>query len=173
VNAGSADSPSRDDARDAARVLARESTWPVLPLDSWRETYETLHMWLQIVGKTRLALAPMENHWWQVALYVTPRGLTTSAMPSGERTVAVDFDFVDHRLIIHASDGRTRAMPLDPKPVAAFYADYLDALHELNVDVRLHDVPVEVETAIPFRGSRARRVRSGRRRPMLADVPAG
>jgi len=74
------------------------AAWPPLPLDGWRETYETLHMWSQIVGKTRLALAPMENHWWQVALYVTPRGLTTSAIPSGSRTFAVDFDFLDHHL---------------------------------------------------------------------------
>jgi hypothetical protein len=142
VSAGSADSPSRNDARGSA--------WPSQPLDAWRETYETLHMWLQIVGKTRLALAPMENHWWQTALYVTPRGLTTSAIPSGERTFAVDFDFVDHRLLIRASDGGTRVMPLDPKPVAVFYAEYLDALRGLGVEARVNGVPVEVETAIPF-----------------------
>ena len=142
MSAGPADSPSRDDARERA--------WPVLPPDAWRETHETLHMWLQIVGKTRLALAPMENHWWQVAFYVTPRGLTTSAMPYGERTVAVDFDFVDHRLVVRTSDGATRALPLVPKSVAAFYGEYLDALRGLDVDVRLRGVPVEVETAIPF-----------------------
>lgn len=121
-----------------------------LPLDSWRETYETLHMWLQIVGKTRLALAPMENHWWQVALYVTARGLTTSPMPCGKRTLAIDFDFIDHRLIIADDDGETRTMSLAPMSVAAFYAEYLDVLHALGVNVRLHASPVEVEIAIPF-----------------------
>ena len=99
--------------------------WPALPLDSWRDTYETLHMWTQIVGKTRLALAPMENHWWQVALYVTERGLTTSPIPSGDRTFAVDFDFLKHNLSVRTSDGAARTLPLEPRSVADFYADYL------------------------------------------------
>ncbi|MGH7627643.1 MAG: DUF5996 family protein [Gemmatimonadaceae bacterium] len=125
-------------------------TWPALPLDAWKETYATLHMWTQIVGKTRLALAPMENHWWQVPLYVTPRGLTSSAMPHGTRTFAVEFDFVDHQLQLRASDGRSGAMPLVAESVADFNGGYREALGALGVDVHIHPVPVEVETAIPF-----------------------
>ena len=124
--------------------------WPALPLDGWRDTYATLHMWTQIVGKTRLALAPAENHWWHVALYVTPRGLTTSAMPYGTRTFAVDFDFLDHHLYLRSSDGATRAVPLVPQSVADFYQVYREALRALDVDVRIMSRPVEIETAIPF-----------------------
>src|SRR3712207_8814365 len=97
--------------------------WPPLPLEEWRDTYATLHMWTQIVGKTRLALAPAVNHWWHIPLYVTPRGLTTSAIPSGERTFAVDFDFVDHNLYVRTSDGATRSLALAPRSVADFYAE--------------------------------------------------
>ena len=124
--------------------------WPALPLDSWRDTYATLHMWLQIVGKTRLALAPTQNHWWQVALYVTPRGLTTSAMPLGNRTFAVDFDFLDHHLYVRTSNDISGALPLVPQSVADFYAAYIDLLRSLQLDVVIYPVPVEVATAIPF-----------------------
>jgi hypothetical protein len=126
------------------------AAWPPLPLDGWRDTYETLHMWSQIVGKTRLALAPMENHWWQVALYVTPRGLTTSAIPAGTRTFAVDFDFLDHHLYVRASDGAISAVPLVAQSVADFYTAYVAALRSLGIEARIRPVPVEVETAIPF-----------------------
>lgn len=126
------------------------AAWPPLPFDAWRDTCATLHMWLQIVGKTRLALAPMENHWWQIALYVTPRGLTTSAMPYGSRTFAADFDFLDHHLYLRLSDGATRKLPLVPRPVAEFYAAYLETLRSLGLEVRIRPVPVEVERAIPF-----------------------
>jgi hypothetical protein len=126
------------------------AAWPSLPFAEWQETYRTLHMWTQIVGKTRLALAPMENHWWQIALYVTPRGLTTSAMPSGTRTFAVDFDFLDHQLYLRVSDGVTRALPLVPQSVADFYAAYMAALRSLGLEVNIRPTPVEVETAIPF-----------------------
>ncbi len=129
---------------------AAAAAWPALPLDAWRETYATLHMWTQIVGKTRLALAPMENHWWQIALYVTPRGLTTSAMPSRTRTLAVDFDFLDHQLYVRTSDGATRAIPLVPQSVAEFFAAYQAVLRSLDVDVHILPRPVEVVTAIPF-----------------------
>jgi hypothetical protein len=121
-----------------------------LPLDSWQDTRDTLHLWTQVVGKTRLALAPPENHWWQVALYLTPRGLTTSPMPSGTRTLSADFDFLDHRLHLRTSDGATRGLPLIPRSVAEFYGDYLEALDALGIRVRLRPVPVEVEIAIPF-----------------------
>ena len=124
--------------------------WPALPLAEWQDTYATLHMWTQIVGKTRLALAPMENHWWQVALYVTPRGLTTSAIPYGERTFAVDFDFIDHTLLVWSSDGARRGLPLIARSVADFYAEYMTVLRSLGFDVALQPSPVEVVTAIPF-----------------------
>ncbi|MEO8675542.1 MAG: DUF5996 family protein, partial [Casimicrobiaceae bacterium] len=127
-----------------------DAAWPALPLASWRDTYATLHMWMQIVGKTRLALAPMENHWWQVALYVTPRGLTTSAMPCGERSVDVEFDFLQHRLAIRTSDGGETGFSLEAYSVADFFARYLDALHSLGVAPALMARPVEVGVAIPF-----------------------
>jgi hypothetical protein len=130
--------------------VAGGTVWPALPFAEWQDTYHTLHMWTQIVGKTRLALAPMENHWWQIALYLTPRGLTTSAMPSGTRTFAVDFDFLDHQLYLRSSDGGTRALPLVPQSVADFYAGYMAALRSLGLEVRILPTPVEVVTAIPF-----------------------
>jgi len=128
----------------------RSPAWPALPLAGWRDTYTTLHMWTQIVGKTRLALAPMENHWWQVALYVTARGLTTSPMPFGERTVTVEFDFVAHTLRLLTSDGTRHAFALVPRSVADFYAEYIAALGSLGVEPVIMARPVEVETAIPF-----------------------
>jgi hypothetical protein len=128
--------------------------WPALPLAAWRDTYATLHMWTQIVGKTRLALAPMENHWWQVPLYVTSSGLTTSPMPSRGVTISVDFDFLDHRLHIGTSEGTTRTVPLVRQSVADFYAAYMEALRALGQAVRIWPVPVEVERAIPFADDR-------------------
>jgi Family of unknown function (DUF5996) len=119
-------------------------------LSAWRGTSDTLHMWTQIVGKTRLALAPMENHWWQVALYLTPRGLTTSPIPEGARTFAVDFDFIDHALIVRTSDGATRSMALKPQTVADFYAEYRQVLRDLEIQVKIWPKPVEVPEAIPF-----------------------
>ena len=127
---------------------------PSLPLEPWRDTCATLHMWTQIVGKTRLALAPPENHWWHIAMYVTPRGLTTSAMPHGARTFAAEFDFLDHQLHLRVSDGATRSVPLVPRTVADFYAEYLEALRSLGLEVRIRPVPVEVEVAIPFADDR-------------------
>jgi hypothetical protein len=127
-----------------------DPAWPELPLAEWQDTYATLHMWTQIVGKTRLALAPMENHWWQVALYVTPRGLTTSAIPCGERSFAVDFDFVEHTLWVRVSDGATRGLALVARSVADFYREYMALLRELGLEVALMASPVEVRTAIPF-----------------------
>jgi hypothetical protein len=125
------------------------SAWPVL-LDTWRDTYATLHMWTQIVGKTRLALAPPENHWWQVALYLTERGLTTSPMPLKDRTFSVDFDFIDHHLSVSSSDGIVGRLALTPRTVADFYAEYMELLRAQGIDVKIWPVPVEVETSIPF-----------------------
>src|SRR6185312_16119563 len=132
-------------------TAAKDAAWPALPLGEWQDTYATLHMWLQVVGKTRLALAPMENHWWQVPLYVTPRGLTTSTMPYGSRTFSVDVDFLDHALTVQASAGAERRFLLAPHSVADFYAEYMAALRSLGFDVTFRRRgPVEVETAIPF-----------------------
>ncbi|MDE2460359.1 MAG: hypothetical protein KGL98_03850 [Gammaproteobacteria bacterium] len=124
--------------------------WPSLPLAEWQDTYATLHMWMQIVGKTRLALAPMENHWWQVPLYLTPRGLTTSAIPYETRSLAVNFDFLKHVLSVRVSDGATRTLPLVARSVADFFTEYMATLRALGLRITLNPVPVEVETAIPF-----------------------
>jgi hypothetical protein len=128
----------------------RHDAWPALPLDEWRETCDTLHMWTQVVGKIRLGQAPPQNHWWHVALYVTPRGLTTSAMPHGSRLFSMTFDLIEQALIIAASDGGWRSIPLMARPTADFYADVLSKLDELGLPVRVWPRPVEVETAIPF-----------------------
>jgi uncharacterized protein DUF5996 len=128
--------------------------WPSLPLAQWQPTYETLHMWTQIVGKTRLALAPMQNHWWQVTLHPTARGLTTGALPYGSRTIDITFDFLGHALEIRTSDNRARSLPLVARSVADFYAEYMTALHALGIEATIHAVPVEIETAIPFADDR-------------------
>lgn len=124
--------------------------WPSLPLEDWSDTCATLHMWTQIVGKIRLALAPMRNHWWQVPLYVTPRGLTTSPIPYGVRMFELEFDFVDHRLRIDTSDGQASRLPLEPRSVADFYRELMGRLDELGLHVEIWPHPVEVEESIPF-----------------------
>jgi hypothetical protein len=124
--------------------------WPIFPGDTWRGTYHSLHMWSQIVGKTRLALAPMENHWWQVALYPTARGLTTSPMPAGDQILQVSFDFVSHELTIRSSNGTDWSMKLLPQSVAEFLADYLSGLRRFGVEPHLLGRPVEVPVALPF-----------------------
>ncbi len=124
--------------------------WPALTLDGWLPTYETLHRWTQIVGKTRLALAPFENHWWHTALYVSTRGLTTSPMPFARGSVEVEFDFLSHLLVARTSDGRTRTLPLESNSVAAFYDEYRALLAELGVVAPIHPVPNEIAEAIPF-----------------------
>jgi len=131
-------------------VTAAAAAWPPLPLAEWQDTRDTLHMWTQIVGKTRLALAPMVNHWWNVTLYVSSRGLTTSRMPYGTSGVSVDFDFIDHVLIARRDDGRTWTTPLAPRSVADFYRSYMSGLRSIGVDVRIWPVPVEIANPIPF-----------------------
>jgi hypothetical protein len=128
--------------------------WPALPLADWQDTYATLHRWTQIVGKTRLALAPMQNHWWQVTMYVTARGLGTSPMPVGSRSLEVDFDFLDHQLVARASDGRTATMALEPMTVETFYGRYMDLLASLSVTPRIWPVPRELPDALPFTDDR-------------------
>jgi len=124
--------------------------WPSLPLDEWLPTYATLHRWVQIVGKTRLGLAPFENHWWHCTLYVTARGLTTSPMPYHGGVVEVDFDFVDDVLLARTSRGETRQMRLEDRSVADFYQEYGAMLAALDVDVRIVGTPNEVPDATPF-----------------------
>jgi hypothetical protein len=127
-----------------------DATWPELPWTEWGATISTLHMWVQIVGKVRMALAPPLNHWWHVPLYVSARGLTTSPIPYRRGTFQVDFDFVDHRL--HATDesGGAFIMQLVPISVAQFYRDFMAGLGGLGIDVRIWSRPVEVADAIPF-----------------------
>ena len=140
-----------DDGARASRVVSTpHDSWPSLALHEWRDTYATLHMWTQIVGKTRLALAPMVNHWWHVVLYVSTRGLTTSPMPWGERTVEVELDFISHDLVVRTSDGDTCRMPLRAEPVAGFYHRYLELLRSLDITPKIRPRPVEVVESIPF-----------------------
>lgn len=124
--------------------------WPSLRVDDWAATRDTLHMWSQIVGKIRLVHAPMVNHWWQVTSYVTPRGLSTSAIPHGTDVVDIEFDFIDHRLLIRASTGATRSVRLEPKSVAQFYSETMQALDELGMPTRIRARPNEVDPALPF-----------------------
>jgi len=130
--------------------VTREETWPSLPLESWSDTCATLHMWIQIVGKIRLAQSPWLNHSWHATLYVTSRGLTTSPIPHGDRTFQIDFDFIAHQLIIQASDGRTSTLPLEPQSVAAFYRRLMDEMAKLDLQVDINIKPNEVATPIDF-----------------------
>ena len=124
--------------------------WPPLPLDAWAETRDTLQLWLQIVGKVRLAHSPLENHWWNVPFYVTARGFTTSLMWGADgRGFQIDFDFVDHELIIETSDEQRR-LPLRPQTVATFYAALVRQLDELDIAAHVWRMPVEISGAIPF-----------------------
>jgi hypothetical protein len=125
-------------------------SWPALPLDAWRDTYETLHMWTQIVGKIRLALSPRVNHWWNVALYVSPCGLTTSAIPYGSGAFEIQFDFVNHELEVSTSSGARNWIALSPQPVAAFYSKLMASLHSLGVQVAINTKPQEIADPIPF-----------------------
>jgi Family of unknown function (DUF5996) len=124
--------------------------WPALPLDSWRDTCATLHMWTQIVGKVRLRLTPLVNHWWNVPLYVTARGLTTSNIPYGARSIEIRFDFLTHQLLIESSDATVKALPLRPMTVADFYREFMQLLRSIGVDVNIWRMPVEVPDPIPF-----------------------
>lgn len=130
--------------------VLRSDHWPSLALDAWQDTYATLHMWTQIVGKIRLVQAPFVNHSWHVTLYLTARGLTTSPIPYGARTFQIDFDFIDHRLLINTSDGAVKAMALRPRSVADFYQELLSTLRQLGLVISIQTTPNEVVDAIPF-----------------------
>jgi hypothetical protein len=123
---------------------------PALPFDSWKDTAATLHMWAQVVGKVRLKLSPLVNHWWNVPFYMTARGMTTSAMPYQQRDIEVEFDFIEHKLHIETSDGRVMKLALKPQSVAEFYDKFMAALRELGVSVHIWTVPCEIPDPIPF-----------------------
>jgi hypothetical protein len=123
---------------------------PSLPYDSWKDTLATLHLWTQVVGKVRLELTPLVNHWWNVPLYVTARGLTTSPMPYGERTLEILFDFIGHNLLIEVSDGRVVTLPLKPESVAKFYQSVSTTLSDLGMPVKIWSMPCELPSPIAF-----------------------
>lgn len=124
--------------------------WPELPLDEWEPTYRTLHRYTQIVGKVRVALSPPLNHYWHAALHFGARGLTTTAMPAGDRELEIAFDFVDHALRFTTNEGDERELALGPIPVADFYEDVMRTLASMNIDVKIRPVPVEVADPVPF-----------------------
>ena len=127
-----------------------DSEWPELPLAAWKDTYATLHMWTQIVGKVRLALTPRVNHWWHVPLYVSVRGLTTSPIRYGARIFEVEFDLLNHNLSVQASDGEIRSVRLYPRSVADFYLEFMKTLASMGIEVKIWKMPVEVPEPIPF-----------------------
>jgi hypothetical protein len=128
----------------------QRSSWPELPLAAWKDTYATLHMWTQVVGKVRLALTPHINHWWEVPLYVNSLGLTTSSIPYQDRTFEVQFHFIEHELAIAVNDGQSRVLPLRSQTVAAFYAEFMSALRSLGIEVKIWPMPVEIPDPIRF-----------------------
>lgn len=131
-------------------IADQPQCWPPLALDSWKDTCATLHMWTQIVGKVRLRLTPLVNHWWNVPLYVTVRGLTTSRIPYGDRAFELYFDFLQHRLVLETSDNIVKSLPLVARSVADFYQQFMAMLHSANIDVKIWRMPVEIPDPIPF-----------------------
>jgi hypothetical protein len=127
-----------------------QSAWPALPLSEWEDTYLTLQRWLQIAGKVALAHAPPMNHWWHIALHVTPRGLSTQVLEYGGLHYVIVFDFRSHEFLVQTSDGRTERLPLSPMPVAEFYERALGALHRLGIAAKIYPVPVEVADTTAF-----------------------
>ena len=126
------------------------NSWPVLRFEEWQDTLATLHMWTQVVGKIRLVQTPLVNHWWNVPLYVSARGLTTSAMPYRDRIFEIEFDFIDHNLLIECSDGTIKTLALRPQSVAAFYHEVMSALRDLGIEIKIWTMPVEVPDPIRF-----------------------
>jgi hypothetical protein len=133
-----------------AANFVRGDAWPALPLDEWQDTYATLHMWTQVVGKLCIAMTPLTNHFWNVTFQVTSRGLTTPLLTAGERALTISFDFVAHRLVLQCSDGGSETISLEPRTVADFYAMVMQALHRMGIDVRIWTMPVEVADPIRF-----------------------
>jgi hypothetical protein len=131
-------------------VNSSSNQWPALAFAEWKDTASTLHMWTQIVGKIRLTLSPWTNHSWHVTLYVTSRGLTTSPIPHGSNTFEIQFDFIDHQLLIDKSDGARRTIPLKPQSVAEFYQALMKTLSDLELPVTINTTPNEIENPISF-----------------------
>ena len=149
------------------------NAWPALAYADWQDTCGTLHLWTQVVGKVKLALSPLSNHWWGIVLFVTARGLTTGAMPYRDRVLQIDFDFCAHELILRTSDAREQRIALAPMTTADFYAAAMAALRALDIDVRIWTMPVEIEGAIPFDPDRQHASYDGRRADLLAPAGAG
>jgi hypothetical protein len=139
---------------EPVRGTLSDTIWPSLPLAAWQDTYATLHMWTQIVGKIRMALAPKINHWWHSTLYVTPRGLTTSSIPYKTSTLEISFDFFEHQLQIETSEGITHTIALVPRSVADFYQEVMSTLNAIGISVRIWTMPQEVDQPIPFNRDR-------------------
>jgi len=137
-------------AKSSMTQEEKDYLWPPLPLDAWKETCDTLHMWTQVVGKVKLELCPFLNQWWEVAFFVTAQGLTTSLIPIPTGAFEVTFDFIDHNLSIFTSDGKKKDMALMPRSVAHFYSDFMTALNVLGIQVQINTTPSEVENPIPF-----------------------
>lgn len=131
-------------------TTSRTNAWPQLPLAEWKDTYDTLHRWTQIIGKIRLTLTPMMNHWWNATLYITPHGLTTSAMSYNGQFLQIDFDFIAHLLLVVTSDNPTKTIALRPCSVAEFYQETMAALKSLGMPVTIWTTPVEVPDRTPF-----------------------
>jgi hypothetical protein len=144
--------PEAEQRKESHRpaTLKSQGILPDLPLKDWQDTATSLHLWTQIVGKIRLQLSPMLNHWWQTTLYLTSRGLTTSPMPAGNETVQIDFEFIEHVLQIQNNSGAVRTLNLAARPVADFYHEMMDGLQSLGVQVDIWTVPVEMEEQVPF-----------------------
>lgn len=131
-------------------ALSVNQAWPELPFTAWQDTYETLHRWMQMVGKIRLACSPKMNQWWNVPFYLTTRGMTTSPMPYGDRTFSIDFDFIDHELLVETSDGDAQALLLLPRSCADFYRELFGLLGSLGIDVHINPAPVEIADTTPL-----------------------
>ena len=144
---------SKNDAVKSDAVknsVSKTDAWPALPVKEWQATRDTLHMWTQIVGKVRLALSPHVNHWWEVPLYVSARGLTTSPVPYDGGIFEIEFDFIAHQLIIQTSGGARKTLELAPKSVADFYAEVMAALYSLGIAVKIWTMPVEIPNPVAF-----------------------
>jgi hypothetical protein len=135
---------------NASLTRVNRDLWPELPLADWETTYHTLHTWSQIVGKVRLALSPKTNHWWEVPLYVNSVGLTTSPIPHPDGVFEIQFDFCQHKLVIQTSHATSRTLALEPRTVADFYREFMDALASLGIEVKIWKMPCEVADPIPF-----------------------
>ena len=141
----------RAKVRHDSKVTAmNDDVWPALPYEAWHDTYATLHMWSQIVGKVAVALAPPINHSWGISLHVTARGLATRNLPHGDRSFGMEFDFIAHQLVIRTTDGDARSLPLKARSVAHFYGEFMDTLQAMGLPVKISSMPVEIPAPIRF-----------------------